>query len=75
MYEYTFTGRAPSLAQVKAHIKKALAGNHSWIQLSWGENQITLEKTLCNGYFGPWEGQGWIRRISGDDLAREIRGD
>ena len=72
MYQYDFTGRAPSGPQIKAHIKKAAAAGHDWIQLSWGENQITLEKRADNGFFGPWFGSGWIRRTGGDDLAREL---
>lgn len=67
MYQFEFTGRAPSVVQIKAHIKKALAAGHDWIQLGWGENQITLEKLAGN-----WIGQGWIRRTGGDDLARDI---
>jgi hypothetical protein len=72
MYEFEFTGRAPSGPQIKAHLKKAVAAGHNWIQISWGENQITLEKQGFNGFFGPWFGHGWIRRIGGDDLAREL---
>ena len=66
MYQHEFTGRAPSITQIKAHVKKAMAGGHDWIQLIWGENQITLERA------GQWFGHGWIRRVGGDDLAREI---
>lgn len=72
MYQFEFTGRAPSVVQIKAHVKKALAGGHDWIQLSWGENQITLEKNCGNS--GAWFWHGWIKRIGGADLAREIRG-
>lgn len=70
MYTHEFTGRAPSLAQIKAQIKKAVAGGHDWIQLSWGENQITLEH---NDMMELWVGHGWIRRVGGDDLARGMR--
>jgi hypothetical protein len=72
MYQYEFTGRAPSAPQIKAHVKKAMAAGHDFIQLTWGENQITIEKGEPNGFFGPWFGHGWIRRIGGDDIAREI---
>jgi hypothetical protein len=70
MYEYQFTGRCPSLAQIKAQIKKAVAEGHDYIELNWGENQITLEH---NDMMELWTGHGWIRRIGGDDLAREMR--
>jgi len=72
MYTHDFTGRAPSIAQVKAQIKKAVAAGHDWIEISWGENWIKLERRQYNGYFGPWFGEGWIRRIGGDNLAREL---
>jgi hypothetical protein len=69
MYTHEFTGRCPSLAQIKAQVKKAVAAGHDWIQLIWGENQITLE----NFAGASWVGHGWIRRVGGDDLAREMR--
>jgi hypothetical protein len=67
MYQFEFSGRCPSAAQLRAHIKRAVAAGHDWIQLIWGENQITIEKAG-----GPWFGHGWIRRTGGDDLAREL---
>jgi hypothetical protein len=70
MYQHEFTGRAPSIVQVRAQIKKAVAAGHDWIQLQWGENQITLEKNYSQP--GAWYGQGWIRRIGGYDLASEL---
>ena len=72
MYTFEFTGRAPSAAQLRAHAKKAAAAGHALIELTWGENQITLERRAPNGFFGPWFGHGWIRRAGGDDLAREL---
>ena len=67
MYQFEFIGRAPSVAQLRAHVKKAVAAGHNWIQLQWGENQITIEKA------GAWFGHGWIRRTGGDALARELQ--
>lgn len=73
MYEHEFTGRCPSVAQIKAHVKKAVAAGHDWIQLSWGENQITLEKNpYPYNHMGTWLGHGWIRRVGGDDIARGL---
>ena len=69
MLTHEFTGKCPSIAQVKARVKVGVTGGYDCIQLTWGENQITLE------YFhGPkeWMGYGWIRRIGGDDLAQAI---
>jgi hypothetical protein len=72
MYTHEFTGRAPSGAQIKAHVKRAVAAGHRQIEIRWGENWIELEKREANGFFGPWFGHGWIRRTGGDDIAREI---
>lgn len=73
MYTHEFTGRCPSLAQIKAQVKKAVAAGHTKIELRWGENWIELEKREHNGFFGPWFGWGWIRHVGADDLAREMR--
>jgi hypothetical protein len=72
MYEHEFTGRCPSLTQIKAQVKKAMAAGHDWIQLSWGENQLTIEKTFGHGWSGPWFGHGWIGRASGNDIAQDL---
>jgi hypothetical protein len=72
MYRHEFTGRCPTAAQIKAKVKKAVAEGHGQIELHWGENWIELEKREANGFFGPWFGHGWIRRIGGDDIAREL---
>lgn len=63
--EYT---KKPSIVTIRAAIKKAVAAGHDWIQLSWGENQITLER----GAWG-WDGHGWIGKHGGMDLANEIQ--
>lgn len=63
--EYT---KKPSITTLKAAIKKAVATGETWIQLTWGENQITIEKTQWG-----WTGNGWIGRIGGYDLAYEIQ--
>ena len=69
MYQHEFTGRAPSAAQLRAKINQARAAGHDWIQLQWGENQITLEYLA---HLGHWDGHGWIRRTGGHDLARDM---
>jgi hypothetical protein len=69
MYIHEFTGRCPSAAQIKAQIKKAIMAGHDQIELRWGENWIELEH---NDMMELWSGHGWIRRISGDDIARGI---
>ena len=70
MLEHNFTGRCPSLAQIKSKVKLGVtAGGSDWIQLTWGENQITLEYMYRAKR---WVGHGWIRRTSGYDLAMAI---
>ena len=68
MYQVEYTNK-PSIVTLRAAIRKALAKGETWVQLTWGENQITLEK----GAWG-WTGRGWIGRTGGQDLANELRG-
>ena len=67
--EYVIQGKAPSLTQVRARAVSAVALGHDTISIQWGENCIDLEYSDC---YETWIGQGWIRNISGDDLAREL---
>jgi hypothetical protein len=57
----------PSKTTLKANIVKALNNGKSFIILTWGENQIIIEKTAY-GLFGG----GWIGRNSGADIAKSI---
>ena len=67
MSEYNFTGRKPSNAQVLKKINEGINRGEDLIELYWGENAITLDKST-----GSWIGWGWIRNISGADLAVKI---
>ena len=69
MYEYYFEGRKPSNAQVLKKINEGINEGNNLIEISWGENMITLQKI---GYNNLWQGYGWIRNISGADLAVKI---
>ena len=62
--EYT---RKPSIVTIRSAVRKAAAAGEDWIQLTWGENQITVER----GPWG-WMGRGWIGRAGGQDLANEL---
>jgi hypothetical protein len=44
MHQIEYTNK-PSITTLKAAIKKAAAKGETWIQLIWGENQITIERT------------------------------
>lgn len=57
----------PSITTLKAAIKKATKAGKTFIVLTWGENQITIERTEWG-----WVGRGWIGRNSGHDLANEL---
>ena len=57
----------PSIVTLRAALRKAAAQGGDFIQLTWGENQITVERTAYG-----WTGHGWIGRNGGQDLANEI---
>jgi hypothetical protein len=67
MLEIEYT-KKPSGPTLRAAIRKALNAGETCVQLTWGENQITVER-------GPWglDGRGWIGRHGGQDLANEFR--
>ena len=68
---HEFTGRRPSLSQINAAVRKALAQQADYIVLRWGENQINLEKTPYTR--SGWAGYGWIGRNGGDDIASNMK--
>lgn len=69
VYEHCFEGRRPSAAQVKKVAEKAIKEGAIAVQISWGESRVDLD-------FHPnqhtWYGSGWIKSISGDDLAKDL---
>lgn len=62
--EIHFNGRKPSKAQVVRQVRRLMREGWYHIEVFWGENWISFEN--IHGY---WHGQGWIRDISGQDLA------
>jgi len=62
--EMEFKGRKPSKTQVMKQVRILIAEGCTTIYISWGENRLDFEK--FNGY---WHGSGWIRGISGADIA------
>ena len=69
LYEYDFTGRKPSIAQVKKQISEGIKQNANMILISWGENRIDIKRSY-NGT--QWLGSGWIKNISGYDIAKGL---
>lgn len=63
--EYT---KKPSGPTLRAVIRKALDAGENLVELTWGENQITIERTAWG-----FDGYGWIGRHGGQDLAAELR--
>jgi hypothetical protein len=68
MFERNYD-KKPSITTLRATIRKAKNAKKTFIQLIWGENQITLERMGANGH---WIGSGWIGRHGGADLARDL---
>jgi hypothetical protein len=64
-FEYT---KKPSIVTIRAALKKGIAAGETFIQVIWGENQITIEKTQWG-----WIGSGWIGKHGGHDIAKELK--
>jgi uncharacterized protein YukJ len=62
--EIIFNGRKPSKQQILKHVRLLMKDGWHDIHVCWGENRIEIEN--IHGY---WHGSGWIRNISGYDLA------
>jgi hypothetical protein len=58
-HEYT---HKPSMATLRAALRRAMDQGSDSVQLTWGENEITVERTQYG-----WIGYGWIGRSGGDD--------
>lgn len=69
LYDYYFEGRKPSIKQVKTQVAEGMRQNCRTIEISWGENMVTLQRI---GYNQHWHGSGWIKGISGYDIAEEL---
>ena len=62
-----FKNRKPSKAQVMRAIGLKLEQGANLLEIYWGENSITLELIGDS-----WHGWGWLKDISGDDIAQEL---
>ena len=61
--------RKPSKAVVMRTIAEYLKQGGKAFSIYWGENWLDL--TYHNRY-NTWYGTGWIKDISGDDVAKEL---
>lgn len=68
LYDYNFEGRKPSKNQVIKQINEGIKQNADTIQISWGENRIDIFNVYPNILYG----SGWIKGISGHDIAEEL---
>jgi hypothetical protein len=59
--------RKPSRALIMRTIGVYLEQGHKDLDIRWGENWIEIVKGGSN-----WHGHGWIKDISGDDIANEL---
>lgn len=64
----TITGtRKPRRALIMRTIAVYLERGHTDLDIRWGENWLEIVKQN-----GQWYGAGWIKDISGDDIAKEL---
>ena len=66
MTQIIYTNK-PSVTTLRAAIVKAVKAGETWVQLTWGENQITVERTPYG-----WTGRGWIGKNGGQDLINYL---
>ena len=59
--------RKPSRALIMRVIAEYLEQGHTDLDIRWGENWLEIVKSGNN-----WFGAGWIKDISGDDIAKEL---
>jgi hypothetical protein len=69
LYEHYYDGRKPSKAQVLKQVAEGIRQNARVIEISWGENMVTLQRIGNNSQ---WHGSGWIKNISGYDVAEDL---
>jgi hypothetical protein len=59
--------KKPSFVQLNCAVRDALKQGSTFVQLTYGENQITLQRDAYG-----WHGQGWIGKTGGADIANKI---
>ena len=61
--------KKPSRAMIMRAIGEVLKGGVKAIEVLYGENWIDLD---FNEHSSQWFGRGWIKNISGEDIAKEL---
>lgn len=64
-----YKNRKPSKAVIMRTIAEYLKQGGKCFSISWGENWIDLDYHPRNK---EWYGNGWLKDISGDDIAKEL---
>ena len=72
IYQHEFKNNRPSLASIEKQIRTAVRQGADYITLTWGENQITLERVPGTWTRSGWVGHGWIGRNGGQDIANRM---
>ena len=67
--EIVFDGRKPSYTQVMKAVNEEISQGNTDITVLWGENWIDL---YFDHRVNQWFGSGWIKDISGQDIAEEL---
>lgn len=67
--EIEFKNRKPSKAVIMRTIAEYLKQGGKSFTITWGENWIELDYHTT---YKNWQGRGWIKNISGDDIAKEL---
>ena len=65
--------RKPSKNQVLKLMRTEFKAGYHTVDITWGENWLTIEKwTDWAHKVHKYVGQGWIKDISGSDLADQL---
>jgi len=67
--EITYNNKRPSKAVIMRTIAEYLKQGGKAFTISWGENWIDLN---YHDKYHSWYGNGWIKSIGGDDIAKEL---
>ena len=67
--EINYENRKPSRAVIMRTLAEYLKQGAKSFDIRWGENWIQLD---FHPHQEHWYGRGWIKELSGDDIAQEL---